>query len=237
MAVLGMTPIRAFYSRTSDSVSRAALASELRVWSVAPLRMLMPFVFILGMSGCASMFHKTPPPPTYEQLMSAAESKVAQKDVEAALAGFQEAAAADPSRAEPWEHCAQLQFDSGDYGRAIVAAKEALKRDPESWLADSVLTVSGLRVAVESLSRLHDKADITGEVRTEAELLAQGLRSTLGEDILVPNVEAQAGRSRKVRRSSSRTAPPSRPVPAPTQAPDMDAIDDPFSVLKQPDLN
>jgi hypothetical protein len=41
---------------------------------------------------------------------------------------------------------AQMRFDSTNYGEAIVNALEALERDPDDTLANSIVAVSGLRV-------------------------------------------------------------------------------------------
>jgi len=120
-------------------------------------------------------------PRDYTPLMTKAEGNVANGKIEAALVGFNEASLADPTRKEPWLRSAQLQFDAGNYGRAIVAAEEVLKRDPADKVADSVLSISGLRVAAQSLQRLQGNGALSSPTaRKEAEKLAATLRATLG---------------------------------------------------------
>lgn len=153
--------------------------------------------------------------PPFADLMDRAEAEVGAGRVEAAVAGFNEAARADPLRKEPWVRIAQLHFDAGNYGRAIVAAEEVLQRDAADPVADSVLTVAGLRVAAQSLQRLQGNGAIASEsARAEAGRLAATMRSTMGEEILA---DPEAGKPRApVRR---RAAPPrrstaSQPAPA-----------------------
>jgi predicted Zn-dependent protease len=92
-----------------------------------------------------------------------------------------------PTDKTPWVRIAQMHFDSTNYGEAIVDALEALERDPEDTLANSIVAVSGLRVTSKALSDLSQKNNLTGNVRTEAQDLAKLLRTSLNEDVLVPN--------------------------------------------------
>ncbi|MBA4094433.1 MAG: hypothetical protein C0489_10130 [Candidatus Accumulibacter sp.] len=79
---------------------------------------------------------------------------------------------------------AQMRFDADNYGEAIVNALEALERDPDDTLANSIAAASGLRVSSKSLGELARKNKINGDVKTEAQELAKLLRSSLGEDVL-----------------------------------------------------
>lgn len=179
-------------------------------------RTLVATVLVAGLGACASAPRKTI---DYAALLGAAEASVGAGRVEAALVAFDEAAKADPTRKEPWVRTAQLQFDAGNYGRAIVAAEEALQRDPVDKVADSVLTVAGLRIASQSLERLRGNGALASDTaRTEAERLAATMRSTMGGDILdsgnAPDRTARAAAPR--RRAAPRQ--PSAPAVAPKAA-------------------
>jgi len=120
----------------------------------------------------------------YEPQMKKAEAYVRAGKIEDALIGFDSAAQADPTRKEPWVRTAQLHFDAGNYGRAIVAAEEALRRDPADKVADSILTVGGLRVAAQSLQRLQANGGLNNPAaRKEAEVLARTMRATMGSAV------------------------------------------------------
>lgn len=142
----------------------------------------------LCLAACASNKPKPepPPPPTTEQLMSQADSAAAAGQRDQALALLDTAAKNDPTNKQPWLRTAQIQFDSSNYGQAIIAGQEALQRDPTDKTANSIITVSGLRVATRALAALRDQSNLTGSVRTEAETLARTMRENLGEDVLIP---------------------------------------------------
>jgi Tfp pilus assembly protein PilF len=130
----------------------------------------------------------------YAPQMQKAEGYVRAGKVEDALISFDSAAQADPTRKEPWVRSAQLHFDAGHYGRAIVAAEEVLRRDPADKVADSVLTVSGLRVAAQSLQRLQANGGLhVPTARKEAEVLARTMRSTMGTAVFANVYESGPG--------------------------------------------
>jgi tetratricopeptide (TPR) repeat protein len=153
---------------------------------------VFPRVLVIGavlcLAACAGNNTKPepPPPPTTEQLMSQADSAAAAGQREQALTLLDTAAKNDPTNKQPWLRTAQIQFDSGNYGQAIIAGQEALQRDPTDKTANSIITVSGLRVATRALAALRDQSNLTGSVRTEAETLARTMRENLGEDVLIP---------------------------------------------------
>lgn len=164
----------------------------------------------------------------FVELMDRAEAEVGAGRVESAVLAFDDAARADPLRKEPWVRMAQLHFDAGNYGRAIVAAEEVLQRDAADPVADSVLTVAGLRVAAQSLQRLQGNGAIASEsARAEAGRLAATMRSTMGADILAgPEAEKPRQQSRRRIAPARRTA-----APAATTAPAQgsgDKIANPF---------
>jgi predicted Zn-dependent protease len=138
------------------------------------------------------------------------------------------AAAAFPTDKTPWVRMAQMRFDSANYGEAIVNALEALQRDPDDTLANSIAAVSGLRVTSKALSELSQKNNLTGNVRTEAQELAKLLRNNLNEEVLVAN-NGRAG-------ARAKDAPPKKTGAAPTGASAASAArtatSDPFGALK-----
>jgi len=135
------------------------------------------------------------------------------------------ASSAFPTDKKPWLRMAQMRFDANDYGEAIINALEALERDPDDTLANSIVAVSGLRVSSKALADLTRKNNLSGGVRSEAQDLAKLLRSSLGEDVLVPHA-----------RQPVRKEAPKRTIaaPPPPQAPARPAASstDPFGALK-----
>ncbi|MES2150771.1 MAG: hypothetical protein V4508_13385 [Pseudomonadota bacterium] len=126
-----------------------------------------------------------------------------------------------PADKRPWLRMAQLRFDSKNYGEAIVNALEAIERDPDDMLAHSIVAVSGLRVASKALGDLAQKNNLSGNVRTEAQDLARLMRSSLGEEVLVPGANKGAGHP----------APPKKPTPG-NAASKPASNSDPFSAIK-----
>ncbi len=178
-------------------------------------RSLATIVLVAVLAACSTTGGKREVPP-FAELMDRAEAEVGVGRIEAAVLAFNDAARADPLRKEPWVRMAQLHFDAGNYGHAIVAAEEVLQRDAADPVADSVLTVAGLRVAAQSLQRLQGNGAIASEsARAEAGRLAATMRATMGADILA-DPEAE-----KPRRQVRRSAAPARraPAPAATTAP------------------
>ncbi|KGM55051.1 hypothetical protein N799_07605 [Lysobacter arseniciresistens ZS79] len=187
-----------------------------------PFRLLVAAVLVVALSACASLGRKDGG--DYAALLAQAETDVTAGRVETALVAFDQAAMADPTRKEPWLRIAQLQFDAGNYGRAIVAAEEVLHRDPDDAVADSVLTVAGLRIASQSLQRLQGNGALaSATARTEAERLAETMRATMGDSIL-----AQEEPEPVRRRATRRRAPAAAPAPKPAAKP---AVANPFGSL------
>jgi tetratricopeptide (TPR) repeat protein len=175
-----------------------------------------------------------PPPVSYDQLMEQAEARIRAQDVDGAKTYFSKAAAADPTRKEPWYRLAQLDFNQQNYGKSIVDAQEVLQRDASDMNAESILTVAGLRVAVDALGRLHDEADLQGPAHQEAVKLAQKMRDTLGQDVLVPPAAKKT--RRPARRAAAKTdgsaASQAQPQSAPAGSQSTPSANDPFSVLR-----
>lgn len=203
--------------------------------SVFPVvfRPLAAAVLLCSLAACASSGpKKTQIRADYPTLMKTAEAEVAAGRIEPALVAFNEAAKSDPTRKDAWVRTAQVHLNSGNYGRAIVAAEEVLKRDQTDLVADSVLTVAGLHVAAQSLQRLRNSGslDVNPEARQGAEQLAAAMRATLGEEILNPDRPV-----RPVVKSRSGSARPSGVKPAVSNSPattkPADKAGNPFEVL------
>lgn len=177
--------------------------------SYVVVRCLVAATLLVSLTACVSNPKKGGG--NYSQLIGQAEADVSAGRIEPALAAFNEAAKADPTNKEPWVRSAQLAFDAGNYGRAITAAEEVLRRDPADLVADSVLTVSGLRVAVQSLQRLQANGALatSDTARKEAEQLASALRSTMGES------PSRAASTPAPCRGSRCGRPAARPQPQP----------------------
>jgi cytochrome c-type biogenesis protein CcmH/NrfG len=188
----------------------------------SPVNPRVAIVFLLwllmtALSGCASLQQSGDAAANpYDQLLQQAEALYKAEDVEGAKMLYRKAADADPTRARPWYQLAKINFDQQNYGRAIVDAQEVLKRNPTDSNAESILTVAGLRVAVEALGHLHEEADVHGPAHLEAKKLAAKMRETLGQNVLVP----PASKARYKRPSPSRAQRAAqRSVPARTATP------------------
>ena len=157
---------------------------------------------------------------TMEASIAAADAAVAAGQPDKAYALLKGASQAFPTDKTPWVRMAQMRFDSDNYGEAIVHALEALQRDPDDTLANSIAAVSGLRVSSKALGDLARKNKLDGDVKSEAQDLAKLLRASLGEEVLVPKVKPTP----RPRPASATAAQ----APAKTAA----ASSDPFGALK-----
>lgn len=106
-----------------------------------------------------------------------------------AAAELNRIAAAYPTNKSPWLRMAQVSFDAGTYSDAIIKAQEVLKRDSQDKVANSIIVVSGLRLAVKSLSDLRTQNEVTPSLKNDAEELAKTLRESLGENSLLTKEE------------------------------------------------
>jgi len=161
-------------------------------------------------------------PATVAAAIAGADAAVAAGQSDKAYALLKGASMAFPTDKTPWVRMAQMRFDANDYGEAIVHAQEALERDPDDTLANSIAAVSGLRVTSKALAELTRKNKLNGDVKSEAQDLAKLLRTSLGEEVLVPG---------------NRTKPtPKPPKPTPGSGSSKTATasssSDPFGALK-----
>lgn len=178
--------------------------------------------------GCIENPPKSLPPPSYEQLIAQADARRDASDFDGAKTIYVRAAEANPTHKEPWFSLARIDFDQQSYGKAIVNAQEVLQRDPSDVDAENILTVAGLRVAIDALGRLRGEVDQQGPAHAEAVKLAAKMRETLGQDVLVPPAAPQAP---KVKRAQGIKAKPGPSRDAPTKAPSAAGVGDPFSAL------
>ncbi|UIN21250.1 tetratricopeptide repeat protein [Herbaspirillum frisingense] len=153
--------------------------------------LVIPALLLAVLSGCANT--QPPKPSPEEEAKNTLESGVAQANTAQAEGKTDEAvtvlkivASRFPADKTPWLRIAQIRFDSGDYSDAIVNAQEALKRDPSDKVANSIVTVSSLRLATKALGDLRTQNALNGSVKTEAQDLTKILRESLGETALVP---------------------------------------------------
>lgn len=185
------------------------------------------------LAGCATSNPGPQSDESFKQSMSEAEAALASGQREQAINLFEQIAKNNPTREEPWSRMAQIEFGAEHYPQAIVAAEEALQRDATDRKAKSVLAVSGLRVARRSLQELRADSALAGDVRSDAQLLAQMLRDTLGEQVLFPRDKNAAPAAKPVPR---RRAAPAKPTAAAAQPAQPAAAGggsaDPFGALR-----
>lgn len=158
---------------------------------------------------------------TLESMLADADRAAAAGLHDKTQAVLKAAAASYPAEKAPWLQLAQMRFDRGNYSEAIVQAQEALQRDPADKQAHSIIAVCGLRLSTRSLGELSQQSNLGGSVRSEAQELARLLRTTLGEEVLVP----VAGAAKVPRK----TAPA---LKSPRSAPNPSTAADPFGALK-----
>ncbi len=202
-------------------------------------------------AGCATQPPAPPTPEAFNKSLDDADAVAKAGDQDKAIGLYQQLAKSDPTREEPWARIAQIQFQQGHYGQAIVAAQEALQRDNSDRQSKSVLAVAGLRIATESLGELRQDASLAGDAKSDAQALAKQLRDTLGEDALFPpeqQAQKPAVKRHKIYRKRAAAAPaqapaadssapapaaPAAPAPAkPAAAAPAKGGGDPFSALR-----
>jgi hypothetical protein len=189
----------------------------------------VPITCIALLSACAStepvVAHAARPASTMAAAMAEADAAVLAGQNDKAYAILKKAGSTFPTDKTPWVRMAQMHFDSTNYGEAIVDALEALQRDPDDTLSNSIVAVSGLRVTSKALADLSRKNNLTGNVRTEAQDLARLLRTSLNEDVLVPNNHPAVARARDAAKHAVGTAPAASTARS-------TASNDPFGALR-----
>lgn len=188
-------------------------------------------VAVVLLGACASKIplaevQKTP---TLESVLGQVAALQSTGQPDKAIELLKASAGAYPGEKAIWLKLAQINFDAGRYGSAIEQATEVLVRDPKDKTANSILAVSGLRVATKALADLKAQHDISGTVRSEAQELAKVLREGTGEAVLVPGTAPKVVPASRV---SGRTGPrPARTEPSiPSAGPSGNS--NPFSALR-----
>jgi tetratricopeptide (TPR) repeat protein len=194
------------------------------------------FVIVTALLGACAAPVKTQEPVkvTLESVVTEANTAQAAGQTDQALNLFKDATNKFPTDKTPWLRIAQIKFDSASYGEAISNALEALQRDPTDKIANSIVTVSGLRLATKALADLRTQNALSGTVKNEAQDLAKLLRDNLGETVLVPSTAITAPRVRASAPLAARpVAPASRPTSTSSKsdAPDS-GKSNPFGGLK-----
>lgn len=158
--------------------------------------------------------------------MSEADGAARAGQGEQALTILKQAAASFPADQTPWLQMAQIKFERAEYGDAIGNALEALQREPDNKVANSIVALSGLRLSSKALADLKRHNNVSGPLRVEARELARQLRASVGEELLLPAPSAATAPAHK----------PRKPVPASAAAPAKTGggggAADPFSALK-----
>lgn len=206
-------PVARSSRHTNSLVSRGAIRTRRAIAICAGVAALV-------LAGCA-----TPPPPPSEPAPAVvslqewlARGDAARKDAlhEAARSAYREGAKAYPTDKQPWLRLADDYFNTGDYGNAVLAAQEAIQRDPRDNTAHSVLAVSGLRITAGSLAALREQSGYPVGSREEALEVTRRLREALGDPSLLPPSppeppQAPARKPRPVKPSAA-------PAPAPSSS-------------------
>lgn len=206
---------------------------------IAPMRhpMQMPschhfsrwlvLVGAVALVSCATV--PVPAPPDYDALFATAGSLADEGRAQAALDTYHLAAAAAPSRKEPWQRIAAINLAAGRPVRALVAAEETLQRDPADSVANEVFIVSGMQIAQEAMQRLlaagakHDAADLA-----RARELVARMGQVFGDDALIPD----EAKTRYARRAIQQyRAAQAKQLKSRTSEEDSKPRPDPFEVL------
>jgi tetratricopeptide (TPR) repeat protein len=186
---------------------------------------------LLLLSACAtdgnSVRVERPQAATLERALADADNALAAGQSDKAQVILKSAASTYPADKTPWLHMAQIKFDRASYGEAIMHALEALQRDPNDKLANSIVAVSGLRLSTKALADLSQQNNLNGSLRSEAQDLAKLLRTSLGEDVLVPTPNLIARKPAPVPAKKGAAAN----APAPRNS-NQTNTNDPFGGLK-----
>ena len=189
---------------------------------------------LVALTACSSMQSPSVAPAqpapaivSMDEWMARGDAAVQEGDHTKARDAWRAAAKDYPTAKQPWLKLSEDYFNAADYGNAVLAAQEALQRDPHDRLANSVLAVSGLRLTAGSLAALRDDGAYAVGSRDEAVAVTHSLREALGEPVLVPPPDNGPTRrhTAKATRAAARAsdaAPvataPATPMPAPPAA-------------------
>ena len=152
---------------------------------------VIPALCLSLLAGCATTTNPEKAQAQLEALTKEADSELSNGQRDKAFALLKQAAKENPTSELPWLKMAKISFDESDYPATIQAANEVLQRDAANQEAKSLLVVSGLRVASNSVAGLRTLNAVNSNVRVEAENLTNSLRAVLGEKVLVPAPAAE----------------------------------------------
>jgi tetratricopeptide (TPR) repeat protein len=158
------------------------------------LNSLLPAVVCaVLLAACATADQPPPAKPVASLAAMLTEAETTQKAGQngRALMLLKQAAETYPAEKMPWLRMAQLRYETNSYGEAILSAQEVLERDPDDAVANSIVAVSGLRLASRALADLAQRNNLNGTVKSEAHDLAKLLKDALGEVTLVPRPAAK----------------------------------------------
>jgi hypothetical protein len=203
----------------------------MRPFSLLPRVGYILLLDIFLLTGCATEDPAAPKAPavTLPHLMSEADAASRAGQYDKSLLILKGAAASFPASKTPWLQMAQMKFDRANYGDAVGNALEVLQRDPEDTIANSILVVSGLRLSTKALADLTRQNNLSGSTRSEAQVLAKLLRTSLGEDMLVPPLNG--GKKGTVVKTAPKT-PVTSKASGRAAAPTQSSSADPFDGLK-----
>jgi len=174
------------YLETNNRIANTAIRpSALPIFS---LLSLLCAVFLITACAGGPVKNAAPNPQIFEHNMEAAEALAVAGQPDRAIAAYAVLAKENPIRKEPWIQIAKLRFEEKNYGHAIIAAEEVLQRDFSDKQAKSILVVSGLRVATQSLALLRPSEDkeLVVDAQGDARALVKVLRENLGTSVLFP---------------------------------------------------
>jgi tetratricopeptide (TPR) repeat protein len=146
-------------------------------------RLLTGAACVVALSACSTT---APVKPTtvkmpLDQAISKATAASQAGQKEQALKMLEQASTDYPTDKTPWVQRAQIRYEGGQYGEAILDAQQVLARDPTDKVANSIVAISGLRLSTAAISDLVRQNNLTGSTRSESQELAKLLRESVGE--------------------------------------------------------
>lgn len=168
----------------------------------------IPVLCLSFLVGCATTTNPERAQAQLESLTKEADTELSNGQRDKAISLLKRAAKESPTSPTPWLKMAKISFEEEDYPATIQAANEVLQRDTTNQEAKSLLVVSGLRIASNSVAGLRSLNAVNSNVRVEAENLTNSLRAVLGEKVLVPAPVAESRpATHQVQRKTKRAAP------------------------------
>jgi tetratricopeptide (TPR) repeat protein len=152
------------------------------------LKVLSLAISAVVLTACATTSEIPLDKTALQSAINDAQKKAVSRGVEYTVSELQKLTLRNPTDAEPWSQLAKVHFDREQYGQAIVAADEALQRNPKDFLAKSIWVVGGLRLAQKGIMDMRADAKLAGDAQNDALQLADAMRKVLGQTIF-PSVQ------------------------------------------------